>query len=115
MKMKEGDVVKNVKGKYVVAAFAFAFLLGVPILFFTVPSGKYVDFIIAVKGKEGITWQDFSRFPHADIGSGQYVFEYPLVEGSRLYLAGSKLESAPESVYIVRKDGTKRAISDVEE
>ncbi len=80
------------------------------ILFITIPSRMYVDFVIAVKGKENITWDDFSRFPHTDIGSGRYVYEYDLVGGSHLYLNGSELKSQPESIYIINRYGTKTLI-----
>ena len=86
---------------------ALTFFLGMILLFFTIPSKNYVNLIILVKGKENMTWNDFSRFSHNDIGSGQYVFEYPLVGGSHLYLAGSELESKPDYIYIIDRDGKK--------
>lgn len=73
-------------------------------------SERDVRTIIAAKGAEGVAWEDFAQYPCTDIGSGQYVYEYILKEGSRLYLAGSSLEEMPESIYIIRRDGTKEEI-----
>ena len=98
---------KKSRKKQMIAVSALTFFLGMMPLFFTIPSKNYVNFIILVKGKENMTWNDFSRFPHSDIGSGQYVFEYPLVGGSHLYLAGTELESKPDYIYIIDRDGTK--------
>lgn len=97
---------KKNKRKHIITVSVSAFFLGMVILFITIPSRTYVDFIIAVKGKENITWEDFSRFPHTDIGSGRYIFEYYLVGGSHLYLNGSELKSQPESIYIINRDRT---------
>lgn len=69
-----------------------------------------VDSIAAAKGTENVTWEDFARYPHTDIGSGQYVFEYPLTESARLYLTGSSLQEPPRGIYIIRRDGTKKEI-----
>ena len=98
---------KKSRKKQMIAVSALTFFLGMILLFFTIPSKNYVNLIILVKGKENMTWNDFSRFSHNDIGSGQYVFEYPLVGGSHLYLAGSVLESKPDYIYIIERDGTK--------
>lgn len=73
-------------------------------------SEREVKSLIAAKGGEEITWEDFSQYPCTDIGSGQYVYEYILKEGSRLYLTGSSLEELPESVYIICRDGEKEEI-----
>lgn len=67
-----------------------------------------VDALIAAKGIENLTWEDFARYPHTDIGSGQFVFEYPLTESGRLYLTGSSLHEPPQRIYIIRRDGTKK-------
>lgn len=101
---------KKSRKKQMIAVSALTFFLGMILLFFTIPSKNYVNLIILVKGKENMTWNDFSRFSHNDIGSGQYVFEYPLVGGSHLYLAGSELESKPDYIYIIERDGTKMDI-----
>lgn len=69
-----------------------------------------VQSVAAEKGKAAITWEDFSAYPYTDVGSGQYVYEYILKEGSRLYLTGSSLEELPESVYIICRDGEKEEI-----
>ncbi len=66
--------------------------------------------IISEKGEDAVTWEDFSPYPFTDIGSGQYVYEYILKEGSRLYLAGPSLEELPGSIYIIHRDGTKEEI-----
>lgn len=39
------------------------------------------------------------------IGSGQYVYEYDMVDGSHLYLCGSELSVPPTTIYIVAADG----------
>lgn len=93
--------------KQIIAVFTLSVFLGMILLFFTIPSKSYVDFIILIKGKENVTWNDFSRFSYIDIGSGQYVFEYPLAGGCHLYLVGSELESRPDSIYIIDRDGAK--------
>ena len=98
---------KKSRKKQMIAVSALTFFLGMILLFFTIPSKNYVNLIILVKGKENMTWNDFSRFSHNAIGSGQYVFESPLVGGSHLYLAGSELESKPDYIYIIERDGTK--------
>ena len=98
---------KKSRKKQMIAVSALTFFLGMILLFFTIPSKNYVNLIILVKGKENMTWNDFSRFSHNDIGSGQYVFEYPLVGGCHLYLAGSELESKPDYIYIIERDGKK--------
>lgn len=69
-----------------------------------------VQSVAAAKGKDGITWEDFSQYPCTDIGSGRYVYEYILKEGSRLYLSGSSLREKPESIYIIHRDGTREEI-----
>jgi len=69
-----------------------------------------VKSIIDKKGTSEITWEDFVAFQYSDIGSGQYVYEYPLVEGSCLYLTGSDLKVPPESIYIINRYGTKTLI-----
>ena len=65
---------KKSRKKQMIAVSALTFFLGMILLFFTIPSKNYVNLIILVKGKENMTWNDFSRFSHNDIGSGQYVF-----------------------------------------
>ena len=40
-----------------------------------------------------------------DIGSGQYVYEYDMADGSYLYLCGSELFVPPTTIYIVAADG----------
>jgi len=95
---------KRNKRKHIIAVSVSAFSLGMIILFITIPSRMYVDFVIAVKGKENITWDDFSRFTHTDIGSGRYVYEH------HLYLNGSELKSQQESIYIINRYGTKTLI-----
>lgn len=67
-----------------------------------------VESMVAAKGIENVTWGDFARYPHTDIGSGQYVFEYPLTESARLYVTGSSLKETPQGIYIIRRDGTKK-------
>lgn len=40
-----------------------------------------------------------------DIGSGQYVYEYDMADGSHLYLCGFELSVPPTTIYIVDADG----------
>ena len=46
-----------------------------------------------------------------DIGSGQYVYEYDMVDGSHLYLCGSELSVPPTTIYIVAADGKTTQIN----
>lgn len=70
-------------------------------------SQKYVNMLIAIKGIDNVSWQDFERYSHQDIGSGNYVYQYELSNGSYLYLSGPDLASPPIYIYIVNKDGTR--------
>ena len=65
----------------------------------------YVDDLITEKGKENISWEDFEDFSHTDIGSGQYVYEYAMADGSHLYLCGPDLSIPPTTIYIIDADG----------
>lgn len=65
----------------------------------------YIDDLIAEKGKENISWEDFDDFSYTDIGSGQYVYEYDMAGDSHLYLCGSDLSIPPTTIYIVDADG----------
>ncbi len=69
-----------------------------------------VDSLVAEKGADGITWGDFEGFAGKDVGSGQYIYEYVLEEGARLYVAGNSLEEPPKSIYIIRRDGSRKEI-----
>ena len=40
-----------------------------------------------------------------DIGSGQYVYEYDMADGSHLYLCGYELSVSPTIIYMVDADG----------
>ena len=42
---------------------------------------------------------------YTDIGSGQYVYEYDMADGSHLYLCGSELSVPQTTIYIVDADG----------
>ena len=105
LSMQIWKTAKKVRRKRVDAVLAAVCVMGMGVLFFMVPSVSYVSLIAAVKGQEKLSWDDFSRFSHTDIGSGRYVFEYSLAGGSCLYLSGSNLDLPPENIYMVRRDG----------
>ena len=65
----------------------------------------YIDDLIAEKGKENISWEDFDDFSYTDIGSCQYEYEYNMAGGSHLYLCGPDLSIPPTTIYIVDADG----------
>lgn len=52
-----------------------------------------------------ITWSDFEQYPHKDVGSGNYVYEYLLTDGSKFYLIGNSLSEKPMYVYILNAKG----------
>ena len=65
----------------------------------------YIDDLVSEKGKENISWEDFDDFSYTDIGSGQYVYEYNMADGSHLHLCGSDLSIPPTTIYIIDADG----------
>lgn len=70
-------------------------------------SEKYVNLLITIKGIDNISWHDFERYSYQDIGSGNYVYQYELSNGSYLYLSGPELTSPPVYIYIVNEDGIR--------
>ncbi|KIR01153.1 hypothetical protein P261_02894 [Lachnospiraceae bacterium TWA4] len=64
---------------------------------------------MAIKG-ENITWEDFERFPHEDIGSGRYIYKYDMVDGNSLILNGNKLDSPPECIYIIDSNSSIKEV-----
>lgn len=70
-------------------------------------SVKEVDALISSKGIDSISWGDFEKYPHKDVGSGNYVYRYELSEGSYLYLSGGDLDTPPMYIYIIEKDGKR--------
>ena len=63
--------------------------------------------IIELKGIDNVSWDDFKRYSFQDIGSGNYVYQYELVDGSHLYLSGSDLDSPPTYIYVIDEDGNR--------
>lgn len=57
------------------------------------------------EGVTAETWTLFDEYEHTDIGSGNYVFCYPLSDGSNLLIAGPSLEEAPWTVSISKESG----------
>ncbi len=41
-----------------------------------------VDSLISSKGIQSVSWSDFEKYPHKDVGSGNYIYQYELSEGS---------------------------------
>ena len=64
---------------------------------------------LAQKG-EGLTWDDLAPFAGEDIGSGLYVYRYPIDDVYCLEARGGSLEGAPMSVrlLVVDADGVFR-------
>ena len=54
---------------------------------------------------EETMYDDDSSDTDIDIGSGQYVYEYDMADGSHLYLCGSELSVPQTTIYIVDADG----------
>ena len=63
-----------------------------------------VENLIMIKGVNTISWNDFDKYEHKDVGSGNYVYQYELVDGSFLYLSGNSLDSPPMYIYIVDRN-----------
>lgn len=70
----------------------------------------YITSLSEKKGTENITWDDFKKFNHEDVGSGNYVYKYSLKEGGYLYLSGPDLNSTPMKITITNKDGSEEVI-----
>lgn len=68
-----------------------------------------INNLVASKG-ENLVWSDFEKYTHKDIGSGNYVYEYPLTDGSKLYLSGTSLSGTPMYIYIVSPQGNRENI-----
>lgn len=73
---------------------------------------NYIDKLITDKGAENLSWKDFEQFPHKDIGSGNYVYQYDIEGGSLLYLSGPSLSSPPMYIYIIDSEGNRKDIKD---
>lgn len=61
----------------------------------------YVKQIVNEKGKDNVSWEDFGDFKHQDVGSGNYVYQYELEDGSSLFLSGTSLKYPPQYIFIV--------------
>lgn len=98
----------SVKIIIVICLVAFAVIVGAAVKHLTGNlSISYVENLISEKGRENITWDDFSEFSHADIGSGYFVYEYDLPGGEHLYLSGGDLSAPPENIYSIDKNGKR--------
>lgn len=73
-------------------------------------SRQAIHDLVASKSENSITWSDFEKYPHKEIGSGNFVYEYPLTDGSNLYLSGSSLSKAPMYIYIIDPKGNRENI-----
>ena len=71
---------------------------------FTEMTGLYVDEETDLDFFDEETMYDEDS-SDTDIGSGQYVYEYDMADGSHLYLCGSELSVLPTTIYIVDADG----------
>ncbi len=60
---------------------------------------------LAEKG-DALTLQDLAGFAHTDIGSGLYVFRFPIDGTYELLVSTAGLEDKPTSVLLQRADGT---------
>lgn len=70
-------------------------------------SREYVNALIESKGVDNISWSDFDKYSHQDIGSGNYIYQYRLSDGADLYLSGADLDSTPTYIYIVDESGKR--------
>lgn len=61
-----------------------------------------VKALAAEKGAN-LSWSDFERYQHEDIGSGLYIWAYDLDENWRLLIGGGGLETAPMYIQLVSK------------
>lgn len=66
--------------------------------------------LVEAKGANNITWSDFEQYPYKEVGSGNYVHEYLLADGSKLYLSGASLSQVPMYVSIVNQEGESETI-----
>lgn len=73
-------------------------------------SMSVVDETVSRKGKDNITWSDFEKYPHNDIGSGIYIYEYLMQNGYKLYIGGASIDELPQYIYIIDKSGNKTDI-----
>ena len=52
----------------------------------------------------------FTKFTYKDIGSGGYVYEYPMKNNEYLYIIGYDLNISPKSIYIISEIKEKISI-----
>ncbi len=71
-----------------------------------------VNSIIESKGIDKVTWEDFNRYPHQDIGSGNYIYQYELSNGLCLYLSGPDLNIPPTYIYMIDQYGNRNDLKE---
>lgn len=69
----------------------------------------YIGYITMVKGDD-LTWEDFEKFPHEEIGSGLYIREYNIIGGGDLLIGGPSLDEEPWYIEIIDLDGDRYRI-----
>ncbi|MBW3092445.1 hypothetical protein KIH79_05705 [Bifidobacterium sp. 82T10] len=72
----------------------------------SLPEG-YVNDVVSSKGIDNVSWDDFSQYPHQDVGSGNYVYRYDLPDDTHLLISGPNLDDPPMSVTFIGTDGTE--------
>lgn len=58
-----------------------------------------------------LSWEDFNAYFFEDIGSGVYIRQYPLEEENHLIVTGKSLNSPPEQIYMVDRNGKEYSLS----
>lgn len=59
------------------------------------------------KRKDDLSWDDFKEYNHDDIGSGLYIYNYPIDDNSVLLIGGKSLDEKPEYIYLEKSGGRK--------
>lgn len=67
---------------------------------------------LSAKGYD-LTWEDFSAYPHTDIGSGLFIWELPIDEMFSVRVGGGSLNVAPMYVYLYVKSGDLEEFIDI--
>lgn len=105
------SVIKTkVKRRWLLLVAVFIVIIVGVVIFMHTLSRTYISAIGAIKGTDHLSWEDFSQFPHEDVGSGRYVYRYELSDGCELFIIGDSLDESPSTIYITEKDGTETII-----
>lgn len=73
---------------------------------------EIVNKIVQSEGVDQIGWTDFEKYDHSDVGSGNYVYQFPLKEGGYFYLSGPSLDKNPVSIFYIDQDGIRHSFSE---